>query len=615
MNDFKEKIKSIPNSPGVYLMKDYKGTIIYVGKAKDLKKRVSQYFTAKRKEHTKVRHMVEHIADIDYVIVDNEVESLVLEANFIKEYRPKYNILMRDDKHYPYIKITKEPYPRILKVREVLNDDSQYYGPYPSGTSVNLVLETIHDLFPIRNCRYYLPEQGPPRPCLNFDIGRCLGPCTLQVSREQYQNIIDKVIKFIQGKDKKSLDFLKEKMKEASENLQFEQAAQYRDKLEAIEWFTEKQVADQAHVVEQDVIGIARNDDITVAQVYFVRKGKIIGRENYQLEHSEDYSHEEVLSFFIRQLYSGAIPIPKEIIIDRELTDKEVLEEWLSTERGNKVQLIKPQRGEKVELLNLAKKNAIEKLYKGRNQWKIAEKNKINQLISLKELIKLEEVPHRIEAYDISHISGIDAVGSMIVFKEGRPSKQDYRKFRIKKDHAQDDYASLKEVLERRIKRGLKITGRNHKDLSFNEFPDLILIDGGKGQVSGIEELMMNYGVFIPIAGMVKDDAHQTRGIIFENEEYSLTDSQSAMHLIAQIQNEAHRFAIDYHRSLRSKRLTTSILDDIPGIGPKRRQALLKHFGDVNTIRNASKEEIARVPGISNKVASTICGFFKGQNG
>lgn len=613
MKDLEIRLKQLPDKPGVYIMKDELDNIIYVGKAKSLKKRVRQYFGSYGNSTMKVKSMVSNIDDFEYIIVENEIESLILESNLIKDNNPKYNILLRDDKQYPYIKITNEKYPRVMKTRRILKDKAKYFGPYPAVTAVNDSIEVFHKLYPIRTCSLNLDKNtGKYRPCLNYFIKRCLAPCKGNVSEEEYGLMIDDISKFLSGKSDKIIKELDIKMKESSKELKFEDAARYRDDIKSLELLTEKQLITKTDLNEnQDVIAMAKGIDEVLIQIFFVRAGKIIGREHYFMKDHYNASIEEILSSFIKQFYSGVAFIPKELIIESEMEDMKLLEEWLSEKKGQKVSIVVPKIGEKRELIRMVKNNAIDMLNKyGDKYARRMESNKL-ALEEIQKKINLPTFPTRIEAYDISNISGVESVGSMVVFENGDAKKSDYRKFKIKTVEGPNDYASMREVLLRRFTRGKEEQDSN-KDSAFSRFPDLIMMDGGKGQVNIAKEVLDTLGLNIFVCGLVKDDFHTTRGIIYENQEFELDLNSRGYKLIYKVQEEAHRFAINYHRSLRTKSMFKSELDDIEQIGPKRKQDLMKHFKSIEKIKNATKEELLEVESMNNKSVDKIYEHFHG---
>lgn len=613
--DFSEQIKQLPDLPGVYLMKDKTGEIIYVGKAISLKKRVRQYFQASGNHHPKVVNMVKNIHDFEYIIVKNEVEALVLEANLIKSNKPKYNILLRDDKQYPYIKVTvQERYPRVLKTRQIEKDGARYFGPYPSATAVNEAIEIFHRVFPIRNCRLNLDKEGQRfKPCLNYHIGRCLGPCRGDVDETVYNEMIDHVLQFLTLKDDRLVKMLEEKMKKASQELNFESAASFRDQIQALNTLHEKQRVDTASNVEQDVIAMARGVEEVVVQVYFIRDGKIVGREHYIMEDSYIEDRSEIMGAFVKQFYMGASYIPKELLLEESIEDLESIQSWLSGIRGSKVSIQVPAKGDKMQLIRMAKENAIEMLNKYGDKFLRKHRENMRSLEELQLALELEERPERIEAFDISNISGIGSVGSMVVFEKGEPKKSDYRRFRIRSVTTPDDYRSMEEVLERRFLRGL--SDKNGEDTvkdmnGFTLLPDMIMIDGGKGQVNRVQTLLDRMGVDIPVCGMVKDQYHKTRGLIYNNKEITPDKDSLAYKLIYKVQEEAHRFAISYHRSLRSKDMFRSELDGIPGIGEKRKLELLRHFKSISRIKEASVEELSKANGMNKRAAESVYYHF-----
>ena len=605
MFNIEEELKKLPDSPGVYQMKNAFGEIIYVGKAKNLKKRVKQYFQSKN-HIPKIQAMIKNISEFEYIITDTEVEALILEANYIKKYRPKYNTLLRDDKQYPYIKISvQEMYPRIYKVREVKKDGAKYFGPYPSAYAVNEIIDIIGNLYKLRKCSLKLDgTKKCQRPCMYYHINRCTAPCMGNVDTKEYRAEVNKAIAFLTGGED-IIKSLNEKMIKSSENMEYEEAAKYRDQIKTLEVITEKQKIVSATIIDQDVIGSAIGIEEACIQIFFIRNGKIIGSEHYLLTNIENETREEIISSFLTQFYTGTVYIPKEIYIETEIEDMEVLEKLLTEKRGNKVTIKVPVKGEKSMLIKMTKKNALEILEKGSQRIKKNIDDSMKAVEELKNLLGLEEVPARIEAYDISNIQGVESVGSMVVFENGLPSKSNYRRFRIKTVLGPNDYKSMEEVLERRINRGL---GEDKQ--GFNKMPNLILIDGGKGQTNIGEEVINNFGLNIPVCGMIKDDKHTTRGLIFQNEEIELSKISVIYQLIYRIQEEAHRFAIDYHRNLRDKTLFKSELDNIENIGEKRKLNLLKKFGSVESIKAKSIEELSQVMGMNIKAAESVYNYF-----
>lgn len=617
MFNIEEELKKLPDKPGVYIMKNKNDEIIYVGKAISLKKRVRQYFQSGKNNPPKVNAMVKNISEFEYIIVDNEIEALILESNLIKKHKPKYNILLRDDKQYPYIKVTvNEKYPRVMKTRQILKDGAKYFGPYPSVYAVNDAIEIIRSLYPLRTCNRNLDKDiGKARPCLNFYIGRCLGPCQGNVDEKRYMNMIDEILLFLNGKEDKLVDIIQDKMKEAAKNLDFEGAAKYRDQINSLSLLHEKQkIVSTTNIVDQDVIGMARGIEEVCIQIFFIRGGKIVGREHFILEDAFEEDRKEILSSFIKQFYIGAAYVPKEIIIEEDISDIEIITKWLSEKKDSKVNILIPKRGEKVELIEMVRKNAMDML----NQYgdRFLKKARENQkaLEELQNIMNLTNELNRIEAFDISNISGVESVGSMVVFEKGEPKKSDYRRFKIRTISGADDYGSMEEILLRRFTRGLeerKLMTENKIEVKgFSNFPDLIMMDGGKGQVNVALRVLKDLNIDIPICGLVKDDFHKTRGIIYNNKEIRLDEDTLGFRLIYKIQEEAHRFAISYHRSLRSKKMFKSELDDIKGIGEKRKVELLKHFQSINRIKNASIEELAEVKGMNKLVAEELYNHF-----
>lgn len=616
MFNIKEQLKKLPDKPGVYLMKDNKGEIIYVGKSKLLKNRISQYFRSFNSHPPKVQAMVKIIEEFEYIITDTEVEALILEANLIKKHKPRFNVLLRDDKSYPYIKVTiNEKYPRVLITRKVLKDKAKYFGPYINVFAVNQTLETIEQMYPLRKCNRNL-ESNNERPCLNYHIKKCLGPCTGNINHAEYMEMINEIILFLGGKQDILVEKLEKKMKEAASQLQFERAAKYRDQINALKSLAEKQKIVSTSKADIDYISMAGSNNKVCVMIFFVRNGKLIGREHYMLEETEGVERAEILCTFVKQFYTGSSFIPKEILIDEAMEDIETIKRWLSQKKGSKVIIKQPKKGEKKKLLQLVHKNAVEYLTKFEE--KINKEKKFSQkaLNEIKELLNLDKLPKRIEAYDISNMYGVFSVGSMVVFEEGKPMNSGYRRFKIKTIEGPNDYGSMQEVLFRRFKRGieeykiLNEQGITIEEGKFSILPDIVFIDGGKGQVSAVKDVLNALGLQIPVAGMVKDDKHRTRGVIFEGEEIIMDKRSYAFKLIAKIQDEVHRFAITYHKTLRDKAMVQSVLDEIPGIGKRRKTELLKHFGSVEKIRSASLEELKSVDGMNSKVAENVYFFF-----
>ena len=601
MFDIKEQLKKLPGEPGVYLMKDENDKIIYVGKAISLKNRVRQYFQSSKNHSSKVKSMVKNIKSFEYIITDSELGALILECNLIKKYRPKYNVLLRDDKTYPYIKVTvNEDYPRVLKVRRVLKDKAKYFGPYTNVEAVNDTLDVIRNIYPIRTCNIDIDRaiKNKMRPCLNYHIKRCIGPCTGHISKVEYDKMIEEILLFLSGKEEKLIEILKEKMNKCSMEFNFEEAAIYRDKILNLQEMMQKQKIDvSTDNVNQDIIAMAYNDEEACVQSFFIRHGKVVGREHFILEGTKDSSKEAILSSFVKQFYMKAEYIPKEIIIESEIEDQVVLEEWLSNIKGQKVFIRIPQKGDKKSLIAMVKKNAMEYLEKFSSLNKRKYEKSEGALIELAEVIGLEEAPRRIESYDISNIQGVDSIGAMVVFTNGLKDKKEYRRYKIKTVEGPNDYDSMAEILERRLQKG--------------DFPDLILLDGGKGQVSAVQKVFDKYNIDIPLWGMYKDDRHRTKGLICATKEIELDRTSNLYRFVASIQEEVHNYAISYHRSLRNKSLTKSTLDDIPGVGEKRKKALLSHFKNIEEIKNASIEELSEIDGLNKRVAQNIYDYFR----
>lgn len=612
MFNIDEELLKLPKAPGVYLMRDRDGEIIYVGKAKILYNRVRSYFRKDSQKNAKVRAMVEKIESFEYIIVDNEVEALVLESNLIKDKKPKYNILLRDDKSYPYIEVRREKFPRVRKTRLIKKGQADYFGPYPNAVAVNDTVELIHDLYKIRNCNLdFDKNQSLPRPCLNYYIKRCQGPCVGRADEEKYIEDIEEIKRFLKGDTKALEAYLKGLMDKESKALNFELAARYRDYLEQIEVIMQKQKVSKAGEDDIDLISFARGDRNVSIQVFFIRGGKTIDAENFIMKDDFRESDSLVISSFLKQFYLDASYIPKEILVEEEAEDMDLLCDFLSNKKGSRVNIRKPLRGEKVDMLDMVRTNAKDALIKYEEKKQKRERKLPLGLEMLMEEIGLGSAS-RIEAYDISNISGVQSVGSMVVFSNGIKDPREYRKFKIKTIEGADDYGSLREVLSRRIKRGLVEKDIN-PSTGFGARPDLIIMDGGKGQVNIALEVLKDNDLDIKVIGLVKDDKHRTRGIIYEGKEIFLKVSSPIYKFIYQIQEEAHRFAIQYHRKLRLKAQTNSILDEIPGIGKVRRQELLKHFKSLSNIKKASRDDLAKVPGIGLANADKIIEFFAKQ--
>ncbi|KHD37721.1 excinuclease ABC subunit C [Clostridium acetobutylicum] len=622
MFDFEYQLKNLPDKPGVYIMKNSLGEVIYVGKAKILKNRVRQYFRNSKNHSEKVKAMVKNISEFEYIVTDSEIEALILECNLIKKYKPRYNILLKDDKHYPFIKVTmNEDFPRIIVTRNMVKDGSKYFGPYPDVSAVHETVDLMRRIFPIRTCKKYIKENGENiRPCLNYHIKRCNAPCAGLISKEEYGEIIKKAIGLISGKNNDIIRELKEEMEKASMNLDFEKAADLRDKMLAAQKVTEKQKIIIGNFENEDYISLYSDEKDSCVQVFFLREGKIVGREHFIVENTAGENEGDIIGEFIKEFYSGTAYVPKSIYASAG-EDLNLLENWLTMKRGSKVEIKIPQKGEKKDIIEMVKRNS--KITLEKFKIKLLSDKRLNEniLIEMTEVIGLEEVPHRIEAYDISNIQGVDSVGSMIVFEEGKPKNSDYRRFKIKTVKGANDYDSMREILTRRFKHGLEeVNSIVNKNLSlsagkFCVFPDLILMDGGKGQVNIALEVLKEFNIDIPVCGMVKDDRHNTRGIIYNNNEIDIKSNRKIINFVTRVQDEVHRFAITYHRSLRDKRVLHSVLDDIPYIGEKRRKALLKHFGSIENIKKATYEELMKTPSIDKKAAESIVSYFRGRKG
>ena len=607
-----EELKKLTAKPGVYIMHGEKDEIIYVGKAISLKNRVRQYFQSSRNKGAKIERMVTHITRFEYIITDSELEALVLECNLIKEHRPKYNTMLKDDKSYPFIKVTvNEPYPRVLFARRMKKDKARYFGPYTSGGAVKDVIELVRKLYQVRSCNRSLPrDTGKDRPCLYYHMKQCKAPCQGYISQKEYRKNINKVIKFLNGDFQDTISELMEKMQKASEEMRYEDAMEYRDLIRSIEKIGERQKITGYGQEDRDIIAVAMDesedlrDQDAVVQVFFIRDGKLIGRDHFYLRVAKGDTKSQVLSSFLKQFYAGTPFIPSEIMLQSEIEDADIIEEWLTTRRKQKVHIRVPKKGTKEKLVELALENARMVLSKDRERIKREEGRTIGAVHEVEDWLGLENVV-RMEAYDISNISGFESVGSMVVYEKGRPKRSDYRKFKIKWVQGPNDYASMEEVLTRRF------THESNGEFdSFARLPDLILMDGGRGQVNIALKVLNNLGISIPVCGMVKDDHHRTRGLYFDNVEIPIDTSSEGFRLITRIQDEAHRFAIEYHRSLRSKEQVHSILDDIPGIGDTRRKALLRKFKSVENIRDASEEELAQTESMNAGSARQVYEFF-----
>ncbi len=618
MFDFQHQLKILPDKPGVYIMKNSLGEVIYVGKAKVLKNRVRQYFQNSKNHSEKVRAMVKNIAEFEYIVTDSEMEALILECNLIKKYSPRYNIALKDDKFYPFIKITtNEDFPRVYVTRNFAKDGNRYFGPYTNGTAVYEVMGLIKKLFPLRTCKKAIVEGGEPtRACLNYHINLCKAPCAGYISKAEYWEMIDEIINILNGTDTSIIKKLKLEMEKAAEELEFEKAAKIRDRILAIELISEKQKMFTVKEGDEDFIDLYTDEKDGCAQVFFVREGKVTGREHFMIENIGDDPVKEVISSFIASFYGGTAQIPKTIYVPEEIEDQELIEKFLTEKRGSKVWIKVPKKGDKKNLLDMVRNNA--KIMLDQFKEKMVEEKELNKsaLTELADVLGLDSLPVRIEAYDISNIQGVDSVGTMVVFENGKAKNSDYRRFKIKSVKGPNDYESMREILSRRFSHGLeevnKIKERNleYSKGKFCIFPDLIMMDGGKGQVNIALEVLKDFGIEIPVCGLVKDDKHRTRGIIFNNEEILIRRGSGLMNLITRVQDEVHRYAITYHRSLRDKRTLHSILEDIPRIGEKRRRNLLMKFGSIDNIKKASMEELLDTPGIDKRAAESIKQYF-----
>ena len=612
MFNIEEELKKLPAKPGVYIMHDEADEIIYVGKAISLKNRVRQYFQSSRNKGPKIEQMVTHISRFEYIITDSELEALVLESNLIKEHRPKYNTMLKDDKSYPFIKVTvQEAFPRVLFARRMKKDKNRYFGPYTSVGAVKDVIELVRKLYQVRSCNRVLPrDTGKDRPCLYYHMKQCTAPCQGRISSEEYKKNIQNVIRFLNGDVKETVDELTEKMQQASDDMRFEEAIEYRNLIQSIRKIGEKQKITGYGEEDRDIIAAAMDESLdlreqdAVVQVFFVRDGKLIGRDHFYLRVARGDTKEQVLSSFLKQFYAGTPFIPREIILQKEIVDAPIIEEWLSTRRKQRVHIRVPKKGTKEKLVELAEENAKMVLSKDRERIRREEGRTIGAVKEVEQWLGLKGL-ERMEAYDISNISGFESVGSMVVYEKGRPKRSDYRKFKIKWVQGPNDYASMEEVLTRRF------THESNGEFdSFAKLPDLILMDGGKGQVHVALRVLEKLGLQIPVCGMVKDDHHRTRGLYFQDEEISIDTSGEGFRLITRIQDEAHRFAIEYHRSLRSKEQVHSLLDDIPGIGDTRRKALMRRFKSLENIRDASLEELAETESMNAASARQVYEFF-----
>lgn len=617
MFNIQEELKKLPDQPGVYIMHDDRDAIIYIGKAVSLRKRVHQYFQASHDEGIKKAQMVKQIARFEYIITDSELEALVLECNLIKEHRPKYNTMLRDDKTYPYIRVTLgEDFPRVLFSRQQKKDKSRYFGPYTSAGAVKDTIEMINKLYGLRTCNRNLPKDtGKERPCLNYHIHQCDAPCQAYISKEAYRKRVEEALEFLNGNYSGIIKSLEEKMSEASANMEFEKAIEYRDLLGSVKQIAQKQKMTNTDGEDKDIVALARDENDAVVQVFFIRGGKLIGRDHFYMRIGTEDTRTQILTTFMKQFYSGTPYIPREIMLPQEIEEQEILENWLTGKRGSRVYIRIPQKGMKEKLVELASKNAQLVLSQDREKLKREEGRTIGAVKEIEKWLNMRELV-RIEAYDISNINGFETVGSMIVYEKGKPKRSDYRKFKLRTVTGPDDYASMHEVLTRRFTHGMAEQKElKEKELSdeygsFSRFPDLIMMDGGRGQVNICLKVLEELHLDIPVCGMVKDDNHRTRGLYYENVEIPIDTHSEGFKLITRIQDEAHRFAIEYHRSLRSKEQVHSVLDDIEGIGPSRRKALMKKYQSLDAIKEATIEDLMDTESMNEKAAQSVYAFF-----
>lgn len=615
MFDIPAELKKLPESPGVYIMRDKTDDIIYVGKAKILKNRVRQYFQNSANHSLKVKQMVSNIDHFEYIVTGSEVEALILENNLIKKHNPKYNILLKDDKTYPYIKVTtNEMFPRVFVTRKLLKDKNKYFGPFTNSSAVKENIALIDKIWQVRRCSKVFPRDiGKGRPCLNYHIGQCKAVCTGNVSEEEYNKMIGEILDFLGGKTENVVKNLTSKMLKYSAEMEFEKAAEVRDTIESIKILNQKQIIENLHIDDRDVIGFARGIRECIMQIFFIRGGKITGREHFMLEECEDVEDKELMTQFVQQFYSGTPFIPKEVILQCEIDDFDLISQWLSEQKGQRVNVLVPQKGERKSLVLMAQNNAKIVLDKFGAEIRREHKRTKGALEEIQKALNIDFELNRIESYDISNTQGFESVASMVVFENGLPKRSDYRKFKIKTIIGPDDYGSMEEVITRRFIRYINETSgdENVKKAGFDKKPDMIFLDGGKGQISAVQKALTNLNLYVPVCGMVKDDRHRTRALMYNGEEIELPYTSEGFKLLTRIQDEVHRFAIEYHRKLREKKQVHSILDDISGIGSVRRKALMKHFGDINAIRRAEVEELQQVDGMNIKSAEAVYNFFR----
>lgn len=615
MFDIPAELKKLPESPGVYIMRDKTDDIIYVGKAKILKNRVRQYFQNSANHSLKVKQMVSNIDHFEYIVTGSEVEALILENNLIKKHNPKYNILLKDDKTYPYIKVTtNEMFPRVFVTRKLLKDKNKYFGPFTNSSAVKENIALIDKIWQVRRCSKIFPRDiGKGRPCLNYHIGQCKAVCTGKVSEEEYNKMIGEILDFLSGKTENVVKSLTSKMLKYSAEMEFEKAAEVRDTIESIKILNQKQIIENLHIDDRDVIGFARGIRECIMQIFFIRGGKITGREHFMLEECEGVEDKELMTQFVQQFYSGTPFIPKEVILQCEIDDFDLISQWLSEQKGQRVNVLVPQKGERKSLVLMAQNNAKIVLDKFGAEIRREHKRTKGALEEIQKALDIDFELNRIESYDISNTQGFESVASMVVFENGLPKRSDYRKFKIKTIIGPDDYGSMEEVITRRFTRYINETSgdENVKKAGFDKKPDMIFLDGGKGQISAVQKALTNLNLYVPVCGMVKDDRHRTRALMYNGEEIELPYTSEGFKLLTRIQDEVHRFAIEYHRKLREKKQVHSILDDIPGIGSVRRKALMKHFGNINAIRRAEVEELQQVDGMNIKSAEAVYNFFR----
>jgi len=617
MSDFniEEELNKLPTRPGVYIMHDRNDEIIYVGKAVILRNRVRSYFRESTKKSVKIQQMVKNIAWFEYVVTDSELEALVLENNLIKENQPKYNTMLKDDKTYPFIKVTvADDFPRILMCRRIQKDNARYFGPFTSGEAVHETIDLLRRIYRVRGCKLGIdagaaPDPGSTRKCLYYHMGQCDAPCDGGIGKEEYGRNIAQVLGFLSGDHNDVIRLLTKKMEEASEELDYERALEYRDLITSVKRVSEKQKITDTGTDNRDVIALASDKESVIIQMFFIRDGKIVGRDHYYMKQAGDETAADIMAAFLMQFYMGAPFIPKEILVKDMPSGLPLIEEWMSSQNGSKVSVIVPQKGRKEKLVALAYENALIKLSRDIEKLKRKEERTLGAVEEIARLLGLADI-HRMEAYDISNISGFESVGSMVVYEDGRPKPNEYRKFKIRSVEGPNDYASMEEVLTRRFEHGMREIGSGDTDGKFSRFPDLILMDGGRGQVNICRDVLDKLGLDIPVCGMVKDDNHRTRGLYYDNKELPISHASQGFHLITRIQDEAHRFAITFHRDLRGKKQVHSILDDIPGVGPKRRKALMKAFESLEDIKKASLEELGAVDGLNAAAAKSVYDFF-----